>query len=92
MRAILIPLLVLLAGPTGAAELSKSQIDIQGTCELTCETRNTDGSWISTSSCYPHMNIRQCLAIADHRNLSDAYPNRMRCKAALSANCAEARQ
>jgi hypothetical protein len=92
MRTILIPLLVLFAGPAGAAELTKSQVDIQGACELVCDTKNADNSWTSTSSCYQQMNNRQCSALADHRNLSDAYPNRMRCKAALSSSCTETRQ
>ncbi|HUD52264.1 hypothetical protein [Parvibaculum sp.] len=80
------------AAPAPAAPLSLPASSERGTCELVCETRQADGTWSATRACTESVTEKECRAQADHRNLSDAYPNRMKCKAALSTNCMEARK
>ncbi|MCE9650789.1 MAG: hypothetical protein K8R18_14300 [Parvibaculum sp.] len=60
-------------------------------CELTCDYRAGNGAR-QIVSCTPRMDARQCAAIADHKNLNDAYPAKMSCAAKLVQACTEARK
>jgi hypothetical protein len=63
----------------------------QDTCELTCTYRQGDGAK-RIVSCYERTDARQCTAIADHKNLNDAYPAKMSCAAKLVPICKDARE
>ena len=78
----------LAAGAAEAMTLDMSKPEKSGTCELTCSTRpNESSAWKSTVQCYNHMTETQCGALAHHYNLNDAYPERMKCKAAITSPC-----
>ncbi|MGV8996762.1 MAG: hypothetical protein ACOH12_07450 [Parvibaculaceae bacterium] len=85
-------ILVLCASaPASAAQLMSAKPAPQGTCELTCQYREGAGPKRITS-CTQHMTNTQCQATADHKNLSDAYPNKMICTAKLNETCEAARE
>jgi hypothetical protein len=65
--------------------------DAKGTCELTCRSRNEAGGMSTRVECTEHMDARQCTAVADHRNLNDAYPTNFNCSARIVDTCAERR-
>jgi hypothetical protein len=61
------------------------------TCEVACTYRQGDGPK-RIVSCYERTDARQCTAIADHKNINDAYPAKMSCAAKLVPICKEARE
>lgn len=79
--------LVLLGGVAKAATPAPAH----ETCELACTYRGGDGAK-RIVSCYERTDARQCAAIADHKNLNDAYPAKMSCEAKLAPVCKEARE
>lgn len=88
MRSILALMLVLGTSlPVMAARLEKHEEVITGTCALTCSTRQAAEEWHSATQCFERMTKTQCDALADHRNKSDAYPNRMKCEAEIREAC-----
>ena len=77
--------------PASAAELMSTKPAVQGTCELTCQYKEGTGPKRITT-CTERMTQPQCQAVADHKNTSDAYPNKMSCEGQLNESCEATRE
>ncbi|HEX7777498.1 MAG TPA: hypothetical protein VF449_13315 [Parvibaculum sp.] len=76
--------------PASAKDLpQRSAEPAQGTCELTCQSRNDEAGMSTRIDCVEHMNAKQCAVVADHKNLNDAYPVNFNCSARLVEVCTE---
>jgi len=90
--ALSIALLLAVGAPASAAELmSVKPAPQQDVCELTCTYKEGTGPKRITT-CTQRMTDAQCKAVADHKNTSDAYPNKMICTAKLNESCETARE
>ncbi|MGB3810886.1 MAG: hypothetical protein WA943_12380 [Parvibaculum sp.] len=80
--------LALLSGVAHAAEATPPPENL---CEVACTYKAGSGPRLIVS-CVERTDAKQCAAIADHKNLNDAYPARMSCAAKLVQTCKEERR
>ncbi|MES1991416.1 MAG: hypothetical protein V4441_10755 [Pseudomonadota bacterium] len=86
MKYLSLALALLFTTPTSAAHLVSAKPAPQGTCELACQYKDGTGPKRITT-CTERITEAKCKSIADHKNTSDAYPNKMTCEARINETC-----